>query len=248
MKWRIIAFEKHDAYFNMAIDEVLLEGIREGTSPPTIRFYGWSPSAVSIGRFQSMEEEVDVEKCRELGVDYVRRITGGGAVYHDTGGEVTYSIAGPESEFPRGIRESYAYICRYVINGLASLGVESEFAPINDITYNGKKISGSAQTRRGGVLLQHGTILHSLDLRRMFTVLKVSKEKISDKQIKAAEERVTSISQIKDVSINGLYSALLSSFTEDKEHSFGIWSKEETEKAEKLRISVYGTRRWNFSR
>lgn len=248
MKWRIIGLEKHDAYFNMAIDEVLMEGIREGTSPPTIRFYGWSPSAVSIGRFQSMEEEVDVEKCREIGVDYVRRITGGGAVYHDTAGEVTYSIAGSESEFPKGIRESYAYICRYVINGLAGLGIDSEFAPINDIIHKGKKISGSAQTRRGGVLLQHGTVLYSLDVRRMFSVLKVSKEKISDKQIRAAEERVTSVSQIKDVSINGLYSALLGAFTEDKEHSFGIWSKEETAAAEKLRIRVYGTRRWNFNR
>ena len=100
MRWRIVGLETHDAYFNMAIDEVLLERVSEKLSPPTIRFYRWSPSAVSIGRFQSMEEEVNVERCRETGVDYVRRITGGGAVYHDNGGEITYSLVAPEAEFP----------------------------------------------------------------------------------------------------------------------------------------------------
>ena len=142
MRWRVVGLETHDAYFNMAIDEVLLERVSEKLSPPTIRFYRWSPSAVSIGRFQSMEEEVNVEKCREIGVDYVRRITGGGAVYHDNGGEITYSLVAPESEFPKGIRESYRDICKSIISGLGSLGIKAEFMPINDIIAEGKKISG----------------------------------------------------------------------------------------------------------
>ncbi len=248
MKWRVVGLESHDAYFNMAIDEVMLERVREKLSPPTIRFYRWSPSAVSIGRFQSMEEEVDVEKCRELGVDYVRRITGGGAVYHDNKGEITYSIIAPETEFPKGIRESYKTICQGIIDGLATLGIESEFMPINDIVAGGRKISGNAQTRRKGVLLQHGTVLYSLDIRKMFTLLKVSKEKISDKMIKSVEERVTSVSAFGNFSINQLYGALLEGFTKGKDYEFGMWSKEELERAGELRIGLYGTRRWNFSR
>ena len=248
MKWRVVGLEAHDAYFNMAIDETLLERIREKKSPPTIRFYRWSPSSVSIGRFQSMEEEVDVESCKELGVDYVRRITGGGAVYHDTNGEITYSIIGPESEFPKGIRESYKYVCQGVIDGLSGLGIKAEFAPINDILVNGKKISGNAQTRRRGVLLQHGTILYSLDVKRMFTLLRISKEKISDKLIRSVEERVTSVSSCGTFSMNQLYAALLEGFTKGRDYEFGMWSADELEKAEDLRIGLYGTRKWNFSR
>jgi lipoate-protein ligase A len=248
MKWRVVGLEAHDAYFNMAIDETLLERIREKKSPPTIRFYRWSPSSVSIGRFQSMEEEVDVESCKELGVDYVRRITGGGAVYHDTNGEITYSIIGPESEFPQGIRESYKYVCQGVIDGLSGLGIKAEFAPINDILVNGKKISGNAQTRRRGVLLQHGTILYSLDVKRMFTLLRISKEKISDKLIRSVEERVTSVSSCGTFSMNQLYAALLEGFTKGRDYEFGMWSADELEKAEDLRIGLYGTRKWNFSR
>lgn len=248
MRWRVVGLEAHDAYFNMAIDETLLERVKERKSPPTIRFYRWSPSSVSIGRFQSMEEEVDVEKCRELGVDYVRRITGGGAVYHDNRGEITYSIVAPETEFPKGVRESYKAICQGIIDGLATLGIRSEFAPINDITVGGKKISGNAQTRKGGVLLQHGTVLYSLDIKRMFTVLRVSKEKISDKMIKSAEERVTSVSSFGNFSMNQLYGALLEGFTKGREYEFGMWSTEELERAEELRIGLYGTRKWNFSR
>lgn len=248
MKWRVIGLESHDAYFNMAIDETLLERIKEKKSPPTIRFYRWSPSAVSIGRFQSMAEEIDVEKCREMGVDYVRRITGGGAVYHDTNGEITYSIIAGETEFPKGIRESYKTICQSIIDGLANLGVGAEFAPINDILVEGKKISGNAQTRRNGVLLQHGTVLYSLNVKKMFTLLKVSKEKISDKMIKSVEERVTCVSKFGDFSLNQLYGALLDGFTKGRDYEFGAWSKEELERTEGLRIKLYGTRKWNFSR
>ncbi len=248
MRWRVVGLEVHDAYFNMAIDETLMERIAEKRSPPTIHFYRWSPSAVSIGRFQSMETEVDVERCRELGVDYVRRITGGGAVYHDSKGEITYSIVAPQSEFPQGIRESYKSICQCIIYGLSSLGIDSEFAPINDILASGKKISGNAQTRRNGILLQHGTILYSLDLRKMFALLKVSKEKISDKLIKNAQERVTCVSNFGEISMNQLYGALLEGFTKGKEYEFGMWSAEELGRAEELRIGLYGTRKWNFSR
>ena len=123
MRWRFVELEARDACSNMAIDQAVMEGVAERLSEPTIRFYRWLPSAVSIGRFQSMKEEVDIGKCAELGISCVRRITGGGAVYHDYDGEITYSVIAPERCFPKGIRESYALICGWVVSGLSNIGI-----------------------------------------------------------------------------------------------------------------------------
>src|SRR3989344_7958179 len=177
MKWRIIPLSTQDAFLNMAIDEALCESVANGKASPTIRFYRWKPSAVSIGYFQSLRQEVDTERCKSAGIDVVRRRTGGGAVYHDE--EITYSIIAPEHLLPKGITESYHVICGWVIKGLENIGLVGEFKPINDIIVNGKKISGNAQTRRNGVVLQHGTILHGLDVEKMFSLLKVGQEKIA---------------------------------------------------------------------
>ena len=248
MKWRIVEMEERDAYHNMALDSAAMESVRGGAELPTIRFYRWLPSAVSVGCFQSMRDEVNIGKCRELGVSYVRRITGGGAVYHDSSGEITYSVIAPESAFPKGIIESYRAICSWIIDGLARIGIKAEFAPINDIVANGRKISGNAQTRRGGILLQHGTVLYSPDIKKMFTLLKVSGEKISDKAIRSVEERVTGAKALADVSLGGLYAALLKGFTDGKDHELGSWSGAELGRADELARSVYSKDEWNFSR
>src|SRR5208337_106311 len=96
---------------------------------------------------------------------------------------------------PKGIRESYKFICEWIVSGLGTIGINADFVPINDIAVDGRKISGNAQTRKEGVLLQHGTVLYDVDVRKMFSVLNVSAEKISDKMIKSAEERVTSVTR-----------------------------------------------------
>ena len=189
MKYRIISLEMHNAFMNMAIDEAISESVAKGNNP-TIRFYKWLPSAVSIGYFQSLADEVDVWKCRSLGVGIVRRRTGGGAVYHSNSGEITYSVIGPVSLFPKNIIKSYEEICGWVIKGLNNLGINAEFVPINDILVKGKKISGNAQTRRKNILLQHGTILYDVNVERMFSVLKVPDEKIKDKLIKVVKEEI----------------------------------------------------------
>ncbi|MDE1860080.1 MAG: lipoate--protein ligase family protein, partial [Candidatus Micrarchaeota archaeon] len=217
-------------------------------SAPTMRFYRWDPSAVSIGRFQSMKKEVNTDTCKELGVEWVRRITGGGAVYHDLNGEITYSIIAPEGMFPKGIRESYSFICGWIIKGLKGLGIEAQFVPINDIIVEGKKISGNAQTRRKGILLQHGTILYDLDVKKMFSLLNVSKEKISDKMVKSAEERVTCVRRYSNAGIEELCKNLMNGFTEGKEYDIGKLSEEEQKRAKELSDSVYSSDGWNFSR
>jgi len=177
----------------MAIDEALLKLNSEGRSPNTLRFWRWSPSAVSLGCFQSVEREVNLDVAKEYGVDVVRRITGGGAVFHDQDGELTYSVVCGQDDLPLDIIESYKLICGGLVRGFQKLGLQAEFRPMNDVQVGGKKISGSAQTRRWGSVLQHGTVLISPDIRKMFELLKVSHEKISDKFITSVFERVTTI-------------------------------------------------------
>lgn len=246
--WRIIKLETYDAFMNMALDEACCEAVASGKVAPTIRFYQWQPSAVSIGYFQSLEDEVATEKCKEAGVDVIRRRTGGGAVYHDFDGEITYSVIAPESIFPRGITASYHVICRWISDGLREIGIESEFKPINDIITGGKKISGNAQTRRNSVLLQHGTILYDVDVKKMFSLLKVGQEKIADKLIAAVEDRVTCVRRLSNATKQETYEGLLKGFTNEKEWEFGEWTSEELERAKKLSVERYRTDEWNRMR
>jgi lipoate-protein ligase A len=201
-----------------------------------------------------MDQEVNLQACKELGVDVIRRITGGGAVYHDYNGEVTYSIITKEENplVPKGIGESYGVICSGIILGLKRLGVEATFSPINDILVNGKKISGNAQTRRWGIVLQHGTILLNTDIKTMFKVLKVSQAKIDDKMIRSVEERVTTLNRELEgkVEFGEVVNALKAGFEEalNMEIYEERLTAEEIELAEELAQSKYRTDKWNFLR
>ena len=253
-KWRLLDTDLNDAFYNMALDEAIAIARSKNLVPNTLRFFRWSPSAVSIGYFQSMEEEVDIKACDEMGIDYVRRRTGGGAVYHDRDGELTYSIIVNEDHrlISRDFQETYRTLCSGLVSGLRRLGVPAEFKPINDIVAQGKKISGNAQTRGMNVVHQHGTILRKVDPALMFKVLKVPSEKIRDKLIKSVEERVTSINAVlgREVSFKELKDALIDGF----EDSFGIEltpgniTDFEEDLAQKLKAEKYATREWNFKR
>jgi lipoate-protein ligase A len=174
----------------------ILDAVASGETLPTLRFYGWAPPAISLGYFQSIDDEVDLQACKANGVDVVRRVTGGGAVFHDK--EVTYSIGIPEDHplATPSIVDSYKILCQGLIDGLALLGIQAQFAPINDIVVDGKKISGNAQTRRKHCIFQHGTVLLSVDPELMFSILKVPKEKSKGKLIEDVKSGVTSISAL----------------------------------------------------
>ncbi|MCL5676382.1 MAG: lipoate--protein ligase family protein [Firmicutes bacterium] len=190
---------------NMAIDEAILEAHAAGHVPPTLRFYGWSPAAVSIGYFQRLEAEVDLEACRSLGVDVVRRPTGGRAVLHESD-ELTYSVVIRQELLPGDVIHTYRVLCEGLLAGIHGLGVEAGMATPDpgrsgrleiasssacfnspswyEVETGGKKVVGSAQVRHDGVILQHGSILLELDADRLFTVLRVPEER------RAAAKRV----------------------------------------------------------
>jgi lipoate-protein ligase A len=252
MKFRLLLTDFADAYSNMSIDESIMVHVAQNMSPPTIRLYGWQPPAVSIGYFQGMEEEIDLRKCKELGVDYVRRITGGGAVFHES--EVTYSFAihQKNSLIPKNVLDSYKMICSGIIEGLKDLKIKAEFVPLNDILVNGKKISGSAQTRRNHAILQHGTVLLDTDVNKMFSILKVPSEKLKDKLISNVKERVTSIKEVllEDVRFEDICSSLASGFEKalNIELVQGELSETEMNLAHEIKRDRYSNSDWNLRR
>jgi len=250
-EWRLLPLRIDDAFTSMAIDEALLKLNAEGRSPNTIRFWRWLPSTVSIGCFQSLEREVDLEVAKKYGVDVVRRITGGGAVFHDHDGELTYSLVCKQGDVPDDIIESYRLICGGLVRGLGHLGLQAEFKPVNDVQVNGKKISGSAQTRRWGSVLQDGTILISPDVRLMFELLKVSPEKISDKFIASVYERVTTVERElgRKPTFDEARAAMVSGFADALDVDFveGELAQEELGLAEQIELK-YASKKWLMER
>lgn len=250
VEWRLLKTGFNPAAYNMGVDEAVMESVSSGASPPAVRFYGWSPPAVSIGYFQSLTEEVDLDECGRKTVDVVRRITGGGAVYHDK--ELTYSLIAPEKFFPKDVLESYRKICAGIVSGLRDLGVRAEFTPLNDITVSGRKISGNAQTRRKGVLLQHGTILLEVDVDLMFSLLKVPSEKLRGKLIADVKERVTSLKNILcgDTPPEELAEKIARGFEKELNVRLveGFLNRSELESAEKRAREKYSKEDWNNKR
>jgi lipoate-protein ligase A len=251
-EWRLLKTGFDTAFSNMAIDRAILVANSQCKVLPTVRLYGWKPAAISIGYFQSLEDEVDLLACRKFGVDYVRRITGGGAVFHDK--ELTYSIVIPEShlQIPRNIMESYGKICGAIMKGLCELGIESIYAPINDIVTNGKKISGNAQTRKMKTVLQHGTVLMDVDVDKMFSLLKVPNEKIKDKLIADVKQRVTSIKHVlgSAVDFEEVAEAMKIGFEEEFNVDLveGNLIDEEKKLARKFDMECFSTKEWNCRR
>jgi len=252
MEFRLLKTGLNSAFYNMGLDQALAEGVADGGSP-ILRLYGWDPAAISIGYFQKLHDEVDLDRTAEFGVDTVRRITGGGAVFHDA--ELTYSFMVPvESGIVRKpILESYEDICQGLIQGAKEIGLEFKFVPLNDIICEGQKVSGNAQTRRGGVILQHGTILLDVDVEKMFSMLLVPNEKIRDKLIATVKERVTSISDRLGREFGfdeavGIFEGGFKKAFSDFDFVDSVVSDDENALANKYAEERYGNKEFKFSR
>jgi lipoate-protein ligase A len=257
--WRIVPTQVSDAFTNMAVDEAILESRIRKKVPNTVRFYRWNPSAVSIGRFQSIDKEVNLDTCRRMGVDVVRRASGGGAVYHDYARELTYSVVVDcdEPHITSDLLTSYKAVCDGILRGLALLGVHVELDASDpsqrcpNIMIKGKKVSGNAQARRRGVLLQHGTILLDLDIETMLTVLRNPKLIINDTVVEFVRHRITTLSRElnRDIGFDEVADSLRRGFSEAfdidliKEKLTG----EEVVLAEEFRVKRYTSHDWNYA-
>jgi len=153
----------------MAIDEAILQAFDEGEIPTTLRFFRFDPSAITIGYSQDVDKVIHTDKCESYDIPFVRRITGGGTVYHDYHGEITYSIV--TEQFDGSIQESFKYLLDPIIETLKGYGLKARFKPYNDILINRKKVSGSAQKRGKNGLLQHGTLMYATDLKTLADIL-----------------------------------------------------------------------------
>jgi lipoate-protein ligase A len=254
--WRLLKLETHNAYINMAIDEAILTARIRNLAPNTIRFYRWKPSAVSIGKFQNIQNEVNLENCKKYGVDIVRRITGGGTVYHDNEGEITYSVIADKKDLKaKDITEVYEKIYGGIAEALKTLGIKADFnqgdaKTCPNLTVNGKKISGSAQSHKSGIVLQHGTLLVDVDLEKMFNFLRVPWAKTCMEAINVAKNKITSIKEAlgTNVSIGEVNHALTEGFqkTLNIQLMSGKLTPYELEHAQKLYKEKYATQEWNF--
>ncbi|RXK19344.1 biotin/lipoate A/B protein ligase family protein [Macrococcus sp. DPC7161] len=220
-EWLFLNTKKHDPYFNMALDEALLNLVSENKLKPIIRFYGWSPKTLSVGYFQKLNKEIDLEKVKQGGYGLVRRATGGRGVLHDH--ELTYSVIVPEDhpEMPKTVTEAYRVISMGLLEGFKSLGFDAYFAlpkteeqraklkdPRSSVCFDapswyelvveGRKIAGSAQTRQKGVILQHGSILQSIDVDELFDLFIYKNERLKEKMKKAFFEKAVSIQDLTD--------------------------------------------------
>ncbi|MEM2144200.1 MAG: biotin/lipoate A/B protein ligase family protein [Candidatus Jordarchaeaceae archaeon] len=251
--WRFLDLGIVDPPTSGAVGEAILLARSENVVPDTLFLYQRDPPACSIGYFQAVENVVNVEECQRLGVDICRRITGGGAIYSDAE-NLTFNIVVSENnkKIPKDILKSYEVLCSGVVESLKMLGLDASFKPVNDILVNGRKISGSSQTRRKNVVLHHGTLLIKTDIKTMSRVLKVSKEKMSDKTAKTIEERVINLEEAlkKKPDIEMIKNLLKKGFekTLDIELTPGKLSEYEEELTNKLIIEKYSTREWNFRR
>lgn len=242
MKMRLMLHSADDAFTNMAIDGAILK-----SGIPTLRLYSWKPAAISIGYFQSLEAEVDTGACKELGVDIVRRQTGGGAVFHDD--ELTYSLILPEEAVPDKIIESYEKICGGIVKALENMGFEAKFSPVNDILVDGRKVSGNAQTRKHGNMLQHGTILLDTDVDRMFRLLKVPDEKMRDKIINNVKERVIGLRQLGLGDVEKLKEEVIANIAKEfgARYEVGTLTRKEREARDEL-LDTFSSNEWNHMR
>lgn len=272
--WHYIDSGKCTPSFNMALDEALLTLHSRGEIGPVLRFYEWSPATLSIGYFQRIEKDIDMEKVKELGLGFVRRPTGGRGVLHEH--ELTYSVIVSENypSMPETVTEAYRVISGGLLEGFRNLGLQAEFSiPDQEVTkqlrnpksgvcfdapswyelvVEGKKVAGSAQTRQKGVILQHGAILMSLDIEKLTSIFTYSSPALKERVRRTLPDRAIAIDRLtdRDVTIDECKTA----FSKGFEKSLQITLEPLELTADQLQLvhqierEKYSNDDWNFKK
>lgn len=244
--WQLIHTGPQEPALHMALDEVLTREVAAGRRSPTLRVWEWTSAALVLGSFQSLRNEVDAEAATRHGVTVVRRMSGGGAMFVEPGNTITYSLYSPES-LVRGLSfvDSYAFLDDWVLGALTDLGVGVSYQPINDITSPGGKIGGAAQKRLGSsAVLHHVTMAYDIDAVKMLDVLRIGREKLSDKGTTSAQKRVDPLRSQTGLSRSAIIDRMTATFRERYGLTDGQLEPEELRAAEELVATKYGTHEW----
>ncbi|MFC4024801.1 biotin/lipoate A/B protein ligase family protein [Oceanobacillus longus] len=213
-QWAFIDTGFSDAAINMAFDECLINWHSEGKIPPTLRFYGWKAPSLSVGYFQKVENKIDFKALHDYNCQFVRRLTGGSAVLHDN--ELTYSLVISENDpdIPLSVQEAYYVLSKGVLEGYKNLGIPAEYAVVEkqsdrertpicfekpafyEMVVDGKKLSGNAQTRKKGVLLQHGSLPISINTTMLFDLFQFPSEKVRERKRNSFSKKAITLDQL----------------------------------------------------
>jgi lipoate-protein ligase A len=254
-RWRLIREESRPGPMNMALDEIAAETAADG-GPRTVRVYQWDPSTLSLG-YRQDPETVDWEFCEREGITVTRRQTGGGGIYHDKFGDISYSITAPAAELPSRLLDCYHLLCTPVLDGFERMGVDAHFAdeelpaihqpacylrelhPAHDVVAGGRKISGNAQYRRRDAVIQHGSLTYSVLADQHLGVF-------ADPGIDADgfRERVTGIDEQADISRDEAVSMLEGALGEWVDAEVGEWTDEELGRARERAQKKYESADW----
>jgi lipoate-protein ligase A len=249
-KWRFVDIDMIELPLLHAIEEA----IAESKVKNTLLLWRVNKPYLTLGYFQNVYEEVDVDAAKDLGVPIIRRMGGGGTGYL-TPSVLAYSIIASErsKSMPKNIEETYGVICNGVTLGLKELGLDATFVPINDVLIDGKKFSGSSQHRSYGMIIQHGFITTEMDLSTLAKLIKAPKEKLQDKGVTRIEDRITWINREiqkagrKPLSLDQIKKAIRTGF----EKALGITFCDEELTDEELEPAIFEERfeqdSWNIN-
>lgn len=245
-EWSILHEPAVSPMMNAALDEVLVNEVGSGRRGPTLRIWEWDEAAVIIGSFQSVMNEVDEEQLVAHNAQLVRRISGGGAMFMEPASSITYALYVPE-ELVRGMSfaDSYAFLDDWVLEALRSLGIDASYKPLNDITSPLGKIGGAAQKRiANGAVLHHVTMAYDMDAEAMTKVLRIGREKLSDKGTTSAQKRVDPLRSQTGLSREEIIAQMLEVFTGRYGGMTDKVTAEEYAEATRLVAEKFSTEEW----
>ncbi len=245
-QWDVIPPSVLPTQVNVALDEILTEEVGAGLRNPTLRFWDWEEPSVVIGSFQSVRNEVDPEGVSRHGITVVRRISGGGAMFMEAGNCITYSLYLPQT-LVDGISfaDSYAFLDAWVMAALEKLGISAYYIPLNDIATDQGKIGGAAQKRlANGGMLHHVTMSYDIDADKMVEVLRIGKEKLSDKGTRSAKKRVDPLRRQTGLARTAILAAMQEVFMERYGAVESRLTEAELGEAKKRVDTKFGTTEW----
>jgi lipoate-protein ligase A len=245
LDWELIPYSAHSPHMHMGLDEVLLQRVITGMRHPTVRFWEWTEPALVIGSHQSVANEVDVPAAKGLGFTVTRRMSGGGTMLCEPGRTITYSLYVPATIVSGlSFRESYAALDAWAVRSFVALGVPASYREINDIISPRGKIAGAAQARRRGFILHHTTIAHAMDPALLPRLIRIGRERLSDRGVRSADKAVSPLSWFTSLDCAGVARNLEQSFVADFNARRKDVSREELTAAQELVATKYGTAGW----